>query len=146
VVIIRGFSRIGSVRGEDGGNISVESKEFLDASSGEREYGMTIEVKKVGEPERKGTSYIDYDEIESLLKGIDYISKAEPSITKLDYFQAEYQTKGDFKISTFSRNGQTMVAVSGGIYGEVSVSLPLSKLLELKGLVENAKAKLDAIR
>lgn len=146
VVIISGFSTVGSVSGQYGGSVSVESKEFLDASTGKREYGIVIEVKKGGEIERDNSSYIDYDEIDSLLKGIDYISKVQRSITKLDDFQADYHTKGDFKISTFSARGQNMVAVSSGDIGEVNVFLPVSKLEDLKALIANAKAKLDAIK
>jgi len=146
VVVISGFSTVGSVTGQYGGTVSVESKEFLDASSGKREYGIVVEVKKGGEIERDNSSYIDYDEIDSLVKGIDYVSKVERSITKLDNFQADYHTKGDFKISTFSSRGQTMIAVSSGDIGEVSVFFPLSKLEDLRGLIANAKAKLDAIR
>jgi hypothetical protein len=146
VVIIRGFSMVGSVSGQYGGSVSVESREFLDASTAKREFGIVVEVKKGGEVERDNSSYIDYDEIDSLLKGIDYISKVQSSITKLDDFQADYHTKGDFKISTFSARGQTMVAVSSGDIGEVSVFLPLLKLESLRALIANAKAKLDAIK
>src|ERR1035437_320697 len=52
VVIISGFSTVGSVSGQYGGSVSVESKEFIDASTGKREYGIVIEVKKGGEIER----------------------------------------------------------------------------------------------
>lgn len=146
VVIISGFSTVGSVSGQYGGSVSVERKEFLDASTAKREYGIVIEVKKGGEIERDNSSYIDYDEIDSLLKGIDCISKVQRSITKLDDFQADYHTKGDFKISTFSARGQSMVAVSSGDIGEVNVFLPISKLEDLRALIASAKAKLDAIK
>jgi len=147
LVIICGFSKIGSINTARAGNVSVQSKEFLDASTGKREYGMTIEVKKPGEVATESTYYIDYDEIDSLLKGIDYISKVERSATKLDYFHADYHTKGDFKISTFSADsGETMVAVSSGDYPEVRVFFGLAKLADLRALVANAKAKLDAIQ
>jgi len=147
VVIIRGFSVIGSVSGQYSGSVSVESREFLDASTGKREYGITIHVAKGGEIERENTSYIDYDEIESLLKGIDYISKVKSSVTNLEDFQADYRTKGDFQISTFSaRKGAIMAAVSSGAYGEVSTYFPLSKLDGLRDLIVKAKAKLDTIK
>jgi hypothetical protein len=146
-VIIKGFSKIGSVSGQYGGNVSVEGREFLDASSGKREYGITIDVAKAGEVERNHTSYIDYDEIESLLKGIDYIAKVQSSVTKLEDFQADYRTKGDFQISTFStRKGEIMAAVSGGAFSEVTTYFPLSKLDDLRELIVKAKAKLDTVK
>jgi hypothetical protein len=128
VVIVRGSSTIGSVTGRDGASVSVESKEFLDANTGNREYGIAIDVKKVGNAASESFSYIDYEEIDSLIKGMDYISKLENSITKLDSFQASYQTNGAFKITRFSSGAQTTAAVTSGETTEVKVFLSLSKL------------------
>jgi hypothetical protein len=145
VVIIRGFSRIGTIEGQYG-SASVESKEFADASSGKKEYGITIEVVSAGDLKRDNTSYVDYDEIESLLKGIDYISKIQGSITKLADFQADYRTIGDLEISTFSMRGKTMAAVSSGSIGQAGAYFELSKLAELRDLIVKAKSTLDSIK
>lgn len=146
VVIISGFSNVGTVSGQYGSNVAVESKEFLDASTNKREYGITIEVAKGGEIRQENTSYIDYDEIESLLKGIDYVSKVESSVTKLDNFQADYHTKGDFGVSTFSTaKAKNLAAVMSGAIGPTTAYLSIEKLADLRGLIVNAKAKLDAI-
>ena len=147
VVIIKGLSRIGSVSSQNGGTVSVESREFIDAGTGRREFGIVVDVKKVGDPELESSSYIDYDEIESLLSGIDYISKVQRSVTKLDDFEAVYHTNGDFKISTFSTlKNRTVVAVSSGEPNEIIVLLPFPKLDDLRALIASAKAKLDAIK
>lgn len=82
-VIVQGYSKIGDFKGQFGSSIVVEAKEFTNASSGRKEYGLAIEVKEAGRLEREHTSYVDYDEIDSLLKGIDYISKVDRSATKL---------------------------------------------------------------
>ncbi len=94
-VIVHGFSTIGTVRGRFGTSATVECKEFTDASSGKKEYGITITVKDTSEYKREHVSYIDYDEIDSLTKGIDYITKVDKTATKLDDFQADYKTKGE---------------------------------------------------
>jgi len=147
VVIIKGLSRIGSVSSQNGGTVSVESREFIDAGTGRREFGIVVDVKKVGDTEVENSSYIDYDEIESLLSGIDYISKVQRSVTKLDDFEAVYHTNGDFKISTFSTlKNRTVVAVSSGEPNEIIVLLPFPKLDDLRALIASAKAKLDAIK
>jgi hypothetical protein len=113
-VIIRGFSKVGSLEGNLDTSILVDALEFTDASTGSKEYGITIDSIKIG-PYSKGTSYIDLDEIESLIKGISYISKVDKSATQLSEFQADYQTKGDLRVSTFSRdNGEIAFALSSG--------------------------------
>lgn len=147
VVIIRGFEEIGLAYGLYSTSIKVEAKEFVNVSTGKRKYGITIEVKKEDKRyDKESTSYIDYDEIESLISGIDYIAKIDKSRTKFSNFQADYNTKGDFKISTFSTAGKIMVAVSSGHIGKVSAYYNLSSLTEIRTLVQKAKTKIDTLK
>jgi len=147
-VIIRGFSTIGSIEGRFSTSAQVECKEFTDASSGKKEYGVTITVTdRSSDYKRENTSYIDYDEIDSLLKGIDYIAKIDKNATKLDLFQADYRTKGDLMVSTFDdSDGKVQAAIQSGVYGSVSTYLSLDDLAVFKGLIQKAKGKLDSIR
>lgn len=58
VVIVRGFEEIGTVSGLYDTSIKVESKEFVNVSTGKKEYGITIEVKKEdGDYDKESTSY-----------------------------------------------------------------------------------------
>lgn len=146
-VVIRGFSKIGELRGIFGGAVTVESKEFMNATTAKREFGVTLEVKETSRLERNNTSYVDYDEIPSLLRGIDYIAKVDKSITKLDNFQADYRTKDDLRVSTFSMgSGEVMAAVTSGTIGATSVRLKIADLGKLRELIASALARLDAIK
>src|SRR5258705_9518272 len=101
VVLIRGYSTVGSIHGM--GSVSIDAREFRDASNTKLKVtGLSIEVKEAGRLERESISFVDYDEIDSLLQGIDYISKIDQNITPMKSFEAEYKTKGDFSITTFS--------------------------------------------
>ena len=151
-VIIQGFEEIGSVYGLDNTNITIKSKEFINVSTGKKEYGITIEVKSES---RGDTSFIDYDEIDSLIKGIDYISKVDTSATKFTNFQADYKTKGNFKISTFNKESKIttfskeykiLVAVSSGYIGEVTAYYAFSDLSRIKGLIVKAKNQIDSAK
>ncbi len=147
VVIIRGFEEIGTLSGLYSTSIAVDAKEFVNVSTGKREYGITIEVKKEdGRYDKEDTSYIDYDEIDSLISGIDYIAKVDKSSTKFSNFQADYNTKGDFKISTFSSSDKIMVAVSSGQIGRVSAYYKISSLTAIKTLIEKAKNQIDTLK
>ncbi len=146
IVVIRGFETIGEVRGM--GSVTVTAREFRDASNPKlRQTGLTLEVKESGRLEREGISFVDYDEIDSLLRGIDYISKIERNVTSLKNFEAEYRTKGDFGITTFNeRGGSIGVAVSSGRFGKVSAYLKLSDLPQLRTYIVNAKALIDSAK
>lgn len=171
-VIIRGFGTIGRVQGRLDTSAEIECKEFTDASTGMKEYGITITVKDSStDYKREHVSYIDYDEIGSLLKGIDYISKVDKTATKLDNFQADYRTKGELTVSTYNESdvaatlddataalkrgtaipstltpGKIQAAVESGRFDSVTTYLSLDGLAEFRGLIEKAKAKLDSIR
>lgn len=146
VVLIKGFTTIGMVGGGRG-SVSVDARELRDAGNTKsREFGITMEVKESGRLERENISYIDADEIDSLLRGIDYISKIESSVTTLGNFEAVYKTKGDFSITTFSYNGEINVAVTSGRIGATKAFLSLSDLTRLKTYIVEARAKLDAAK
>ena len=144
VVLIQGFSWVAEMRGNFGGSLTITAKEFTNATSGSRQAGVIIDVKEGGRIERSNRSFVDYDEIDSLLKGIDYIAKVEKSVTKLDNFQADYKTKGDLRVGVFSASsGETMMAVSCGRVGATSVHMKREDLAMLRKYLSAARDRLD---
>jgi hypothetical protein len=139
IVLIKGFSTVGVVNGL--GRISIDAREFRDASNPKQaQYGVAIEVKESGRLERESTSFIDEDEIESLIKGLEYISKIDRSVTALNSFEAQYRTKGDFAMTVFSgRGGEISLGVSSGRIGRASAFLKLSDAQQIRNLLLEAK-------
>jgi hypothetical protein len=146
-VVILGFSKVASIPGLYGASTDIEARELTEATSGSRAPGVSVTVRESGTFERKETSYIDYDELESLLRGIDYIATIDHNPTKLADFQADYRTKGDLAVSTFSdASGKTMVSIKSGVIGGTSAFYPLSRLSEFRSAVAKAKTALDSVR
>jgi len=145
-VVVRGYSTVGEIDGL--GSVTIDAREFRDAGEPKlRQTGLSIAVKESGHLERESTSFVDYDEIESLLRGIDYISKIDRSVTSLKEFEAEYRTRGDFRITTFSSQGGSIrVAISSGRIGPASAYFKLSDLTLLRTFIVNAKAMIDATK
>lgn len=143
IVVVRGFTTVGTIRGI-GGDITVDARDFRDAANPNSHVsGISIAVKETNELGRENTSFIDADEVDSLLAGLAYISKANKEVTKLDQFEVEYRTKGDFSVTVFNEtNGKLAVAVSSGNIGKTTSYLKLEKLPELVGLVNSAKSKI----
>jgi hypothetical protein len=144
-VIIRGFTFVGSVHNQSG-SIRVVADEFRDATSGVRTFGITISVREAASPERENISYIDYDEIDSLIKGIDYVGRMNRSVVSLADFEADFRTRGDLQVTTFSRGEQVNGSVISGDIIQARVFASLDDLQKLRQLVAEAKAKLDAIQ
>ena len=122
----------------------VETREFINAADGEKEYGITFEV--TGSREGTHTSYVDYDEIESLIEGLDYISRIDQSVTELENFQADFRTVDDLVLSTYTSRGKIEFSVQSGTIGRQLAFLKLSDAERLKNLVLEAKAKIDSMR
>ena len=122
VVLIRGYTEIGTIGGRSS-TVTVTAREFRDASNPtSRATGIAIEVKEVGRLERQNTSFVDADEIDSLLKGIDYIAKIGKDITKHENFEVDYRTKGDLRIGVFNsgRSGNIHAVIASGRIGRTS--------------------------
>jgi hypothetical protein len=145
-VVVLGFSQVALVPGMYEAKAEIEARELTDAISGTRAAGIAVMIREPGTFEKHETSYVDYDELPSLLAGIDYIGKISHNPTKLHDFQADYRTRGDLDVSTFSGSGgETLVAVKSGVIGGATVFYPLAKLPAFRAAVAGAKALLDSI-
>lgn len=101
VVIIRGYSTVGTVNGM--GSVSIQAREFREASNPRTAlYGVVITVKESGRLERDSFSYVDEDEIEALIQGLEYIKQIDKTVTSLGGFEAEFRTRGDLSMIVFS--------------------------------------------
>lgn len=146
IVMIKGFQEVGRIRGT--GMVTINAREYRNASNPKQaEYGVLFEVIESGRLERENRSFVDADEIDALIQGIDYISGITKSITPLSNFEAEYRTKGDFSIVVFSQSGGELgVAVASGRVGKTNAFLKISDLERLKELIRDAKKLIDQSR
>jgi hypothetical protein len=146
IVMIKGFSTVGVVNGM--GKVSVDAREFRDASNPKSaQYGVAFEVKESGRLERENTSFIDEDEIDSLIRGLDYISKIQKTVTTLDNFEAQYRTKGDLSFTVFSGGrGEISLAVSSGRIGKTTAFLKLADAEQIRSLLADAKKSITSAK
>jgi hypothetical protein len=145
-VVIKGYSEIGKLIVL--GTIEIDAMEFTDTASNKKQSGIKIEIIESGRLENTDSSFIDYDEIDSLIKGIDYISKVNSSITKLDMFETTYKTKGYFQVTTFNNSSSKKIeaAISSGYIRPASAFLSLEQLLKFREMIVKAKEKIDSAK
>jgi hypothetical protein len=144
-VIIKATAPIGIVQAH-GGTVSVRCREITDAGTGRRETGVLIDIASGGPQE--DTLLVDYDELDSLLDGLEYISKLDWSVTPLPGFSAAYTTKGGFRAAAFGsrRTGNIEYGVRSSRVERQLLLLSRDQLGQLRSLVEQGKAKLDSLR
>lgn len=145
-VLIKGFTQVAAFNAR-GGDVRVDAVELKEAGSPTRALGIVVAIREAGEKPRDNRSFVDYEEIESLIKAIDSIARINETVTKLTGFEARYRTPGDLELNVFrqSRSG-TAAALTSGICEKTTVLLTLDELERLKGIILEAKARLDEIK
>ena len=145
-VIVKGSALIGSVSAQTG-TVSVKCKETIETSSGQKEYGVAVGLNE--RPGSEDTTIIDYDELDSFLNGIDYISKVNPAAMSLPSFIAVYTTRAELRIAVYTSNrrpGTMQVALQSNCFGKTRVLLSTDQLAQFQSLIQQAKVKLDFLR
>jgi hypothetical protein len=144
MVLIKGTAPVGSIS-VSGGAVSVTCKEDTDTGAGRKEYGIAITVKAGSQSEDR--TIVDYDELDSLLTAIDYLSTINWSATALSSFNAAYSTKGRFRIAAVG--SKRLATIEFNLRGShLSKSTPISpsQLAQFRALIDQAKRELDSIR
>ena len=114
-----------------------------DVSTGKSQFGLLVEATRSD----TAASYVDYDEIDDLLKGVSYISTVGKDITKFDNFEAIFLTHGGLRIVALNASkGETRILVQVGRFSPVSTVLTLENLQAFKSLVQKAKDEIDRNR
>jgi hypothetical protein len=145
-VVVKGFTHVAAFNAR-GGDVRVDAIELKEVGSATRALGIVVVVGEAGERPRDNRSLVDYEEIESLVKAIDSIARINETVTKLVGFEARYRTSGDLELNVFrqSRSG-TAASLTSGICEKTTVLLTLDELERLKGIILEAKTRLDEIR
>lgn len=144
-VLIKNSTYIGSVSGFSG-IVMVTSYEFVDAGTGRKDYGIGVEIRETGKSEREGRTFIDYDEIDALIRAMDYIIRIERSAS-MENFEAQYRTRGELLVSTFIRpNGALQAAISIGYFRRAEIIIQPGKFADFRKLIADAKSTLDSAK
>ena len=140
VVIIRGFGLVGTIAAGSA-DISVRLKETTDVSIGRKVYGLAIEINGNAFP--PDLIYVDEDEIDPLLSGINYLNKINYDVTALPSFEAAYTTKAGLQVvaDSIRKDGGVRYSVQGNYTPRIS--LTSVQMTQLYNLIEQARKNLD---
>jgi hypothetical protein len=143
-VIIKATAPIGTVPAH-GGAVSVRCREITDVGTGHRESGILVDIRSGEQFEE--TMLIDYDELDSLLDGLEYLGQLDWSVTPLPGFDAVYTTKGGFRAAAFGsrRTGNIEFAVRSTRASRPPLLLSRDQLGQLRSWIGQAKTKLDSL-
>ena len=150
-VVVKGTTGVGTVSGLRG-TAYVTSWEILDARAGRREYGISIEIRESAQNERErerergDVAYVDYDELDPLINGLDHLLKLDNTATRLSTFEAQYRTNGYLSVFRFNTTGGYGTAVSAAGRRGTRLILRPTGLVEFRDMIKSAKAVIDEVR
>jgi len=128
----------------------IRAIEIINPTLNKREHGILIDITIITPSyytvsTKDARAYVDYDELESLIKGIDYIVD-ENNINNNSFkahYVSSYTTKGDLKISIFPSNDIRKCVIEVKHTGLI---ISLNDLSKFKELVNNNKIKIEDIK
>jgi len=141
-VIVKGFGQTGSVT-TSAGVISVRCKESANATTGRKEYGLAIEFAS---SQQREISIVDYDEIDPLLNGMDYLGKITYDVTSLPGFEASFTTRSGLRVVAYSARRQGGIQNFMEFYDGAKILLASDQLAQFQNLIAQAKSSLDSLR
>jgi len=143
-VIVKGFTRITTI---DVRGVRVDAVEMRENNSQARVKGIVIALREGGDHLSDNRAFIDYDEIDSLVRAIDSLSRIDETVTKLAGFEARYLTHGEFEMNAFRQtNRGAAITLTTGICDKPTQTLTLDEFAKFRALIVEAKMRLDEIR
>jgi hypothetical protein len=151
VVIIKGYSKVAEVSGDDG-VIRISAVDFSNADPNHPEHhtGLAVQVLESARSGRSAVSYVDAEDIDPLLDAIARLTQLQSTATKLGDFDAGYRTSGDLEITNLSRDGSrgagvrsVQILVPSGQICTATTYFRLGRLQELSQQIAAAKQTLE---
>jgi hypothetical protein len=140
-VIVKGVGQGGSMT-TAAGIISIRLKESIDVGHGGKLYGMAIGL---GAGQRREFLIVDYDEIDPLLNGMDYLAKIGYDVTALQAFEASFTTRSGLRVVAYSAVRQGGIHTYLQLGDAPKISLAPDQLAQFQNLIAQAKSSLDAL-
>ena len=144
-VVLKATTPIGNVT-TGSGELSVMCRQITDLGTGRREFGVVITFAENSRPDEM--CLIDYDELDSLEDGLDYLNKVDSSVTALPSFEAVYTTKGGFRIGAYGDRSNGSLGFGARNIRLLAPPLRLSRAQvgQLRSVLHQARTKLDSLR
>ncbi len=144
-VIVKGAGPAGSMT-IDAVGITVRSKESLNVNTGQKAYGVAIEITENNRRMRK--ALIDYDELDAFLSGLDYLGKIDYNVTTLPTFVAGYTTKSGFRIGAYTsqRRGAIQFYLQPFSTDDARILITPAQFVQFRTLIEQTRKSLDVLQ
>jgi hypothetical protein len=141
-IIIKGFGEIGSVSTE-GGAVSVRCKESNNVTINQKMYGISVALT---EAQARGALVVDYDELEGMIRALDYLGKISYQVTPMPGFDAGFTTRSGLRIGAHVDHRQSAIQLYLQFEDTEKIPVSADQFTQFENLINSAKTSLDAMR
>jgi len=143
VLVVKGFGSSGAVSiGE--GVISVRLKESYGPDTGSKYQALVLDYACEGGPRQRAV--VDYVEIDSLLRALDFVRSATYDVTGLPGFEATYQTRDGFRVIGLGSHRQSAVKTFVQFDDGGRIVLNSDQMSQLRSEIAQAKRTLEELK
>jgi hypothetical protein len=145
-IVVKEFHPLGTINGDLGTAKFDTLSLYQPGKEQQRIMGIRVEVTEAGRLERSNTSFLDLEEIDSLMKGLDYMSKVvtEWNNTKRDYTEMIFSTKGDFQVGFYIEDGKVQPFIKSGSIASATAFVPTSAFDKMHQFLDRGRSLLAA--
>lgn len=141
-VIVKGVGQIGTVATE-AGPIVVRCKESTNVTTGQKRFAMAIGIEA---NQSRMVLLVDYDELDALLHGLDFLGKVTYSVTTMPAFNATITTRSGFRAGAHSEQRQSSIELFVQFADTDRVPVTPDQFTQLQNLIIQAKSALDTAK
>jgi hypothetical protein len=110
VVVVRGFTDIGTLVTDNTSSVLISAVQFTDGDS--REHGIAVHVSQPVEGRTIQTvASVDESEIDALIDAVNKMAKLQDGASPLQQFDARYQTNGALELVSTNVGGGRMILI-----------------------------------
>jgi hypothetical protein len=141
--LIRGMASIGSLTGQVSYPVDIRVERLNVRPTTNTIYAVAMRTRLAGNVLQ--VDYIDYDELDGLIHGLQLISQSDHSVVPMDDFEVVYRVRSGLSVAKISNGNNIKIIIkcgdTNGTHNEIAPYI----LDNFQGLLSAAKSKIDAI-
>jgi hypothetical protein len=141
--IVRGVSSIGALTGQVAYPVEIRVERLTVQPSTNTTYAVVVRTRLPRNVSQ--VDYIDYDELDGLLRGLQLMSQASHANTPMEDFEVVYRLRSGFSVAKISNGNNIIIALKCGDANGTRNQIAPYVLDDLQKLLAAAKAKIESI-
>ncbi|MGP8201188.1 MAG: hypothetical protein ACLQU4_16985 [Limisphaerales bacterium] len=145
VLLVRGMSLIGTLDKQISYPVEIRVERLVNGQTTNAVYAVAVRTK-VGQTTL--VDYIDYDELDAVIRSVPLISQADTSVAPMDRFETSFHTRSGLTISKIGKLEKSVITLTSGDIRDTNSTrnqLAPFVLNDFGTYLTTAKTKIDAI-